>query len=181
MNFQTWVTQQVGMDNLQIHLWRHTIMTSQRRSKNVTKIVKNYHFEWLSTPIAFVIFDVEAWYYHWSKCMHIRRYCINFVYFNQHFHTINYTKNMTPILRYLWYFNVLVVIQDWVNFKNNVCFHNSLCFKIRKLLCLHAFMPLCLHVKLEKYNEGEKVMTSYWWRHKSVNNYQNGTKFVLVL
>ena len=35
--------------NFQMHLWRHMIMTSQCRNKNVTKIVKNYRFQWLST------------------------------------------------------------------------------------------------------------------------------------
>ena len=29
------------------------------QEQNVTKIVKNYHFEWLSTPITFIIFGVE--------------------------------------------------------------------------------------------------------------------------
>ena len=35
-------------------------MTSQCRNKNVPKIEKNYHFEWLSTPMTFVIFDVHT-------------------------------------------------------------------------------------------------------------------------
>ena len=37
------------MGNLQMHLWHNYYITMQEQ--NVTKIVKNYHFEWLSTPI----------------------------------------------------------------------------------------------------------------------------------
>ena len=41
-----WSLNKWYMGNLQMCLWRHTIMTSQcSRNKNVTKIVKNYHFE----------------------------------------------------------------------------------------------------------------------------------------
>ena len=86
------------MGNLHMHLWRPTIMTSQCRNKNVTKIIKYYHFEWLLTPITFVIFDVEPpWYFYWRKYMHIKRYCMNLVYFDYHFLIINYTENITPI------------------------------------------------------------------------------------
>ena len=155
-----------NMGNLQMHLLRHMIIKSQCRNKNVTKIVKNYHFEWLSTPTTFVIFNVEPWYYYWRKYMHIRRYCMNLTYFDQHFHTINYIENMTPILQYLSHFTVLLVIQGWVYFNNNVCSHNWRFFKIRNFL---------------KYYEGEKVMMSFWWRHILVNNLKNGPKFVLVL
>ena len=58
--FQTYVTQQVGHGQPS-----HAFMTSHeydfamQEQKNVAKFVKNYQFEWLSTPITFVIFDIE--------------------------------------------------------------------------------------------------------------------------
>ena len=116
-----------------------------QEQKNVAKFVKNYQFEWLSTPITFVIFDIEPWYYYWRKYMYIKKYFINLVYFDQHFHAINYIEIMTPILQYLSYFSVLLVIQNWVDFNKNIRFHHSLFFKTRKFLT---------------YFEGEKVMTS---------------------
>ena len=118
------------MENLQMHLWRHMIMTSQCRSKNVTKIVNNYYFEWLSTPIAFVAFDVEPWYYYWRKYIYIKRYCMIFFFLINIFIFINYTEIMTHILQYLSYFSVLLVIKHWVFFNNNTCFHNSLFFNL---------------------------------------------------
>ena len=114
------------MGNLQINLWRHTNMTSQCRNKNVTKIIKNYHFECLSTSVTFVIFDVKPRCYYWRKYMHIRRHYMNLVYFDWHFHTINCIENMTPILQYLSYCSVLLIIQGSVYFNNNICIHNWL-------------------------------------------------------
>ena len=135
---RTWISKlrsfnKWGMGNLQIHLWRHAIMTSQCRNKNVTKIVKNYVFEWLSPPITFVIFIIEPWYYYWRKCMHIKRSCMNLVYFEPHFCTLNYTENITPILQYLLHFSVLLVIQDRVYFNNYICCQNPLFFQIQKI------------------------------------------------
>ena len=83
-------------------------MTSQSRNKNVNKIVKNYRFELLSTPIPFVIFNVEPWHYYWTKNMHIKIHCTNLVYFDRHFYTINYAVNMTSILQYLSYFRQII-------------------------------------------------------------------------
>ena len=65
--------------------------------------------------------------------MHTKKYCMNLVYFDEHFHTINYTENMTPVLQYLSDFSVLLVILDRVDFKNNICFHNSLFFQNCKI------------------------------------------------
>ena len=45
---------------------------TMQEQKFVTKIVKNYHFEWLRTPITFVMFDVEPGY------IHIIRYCLSY-------------------------------------------------------------------------------------------------------
>ena len=135
----TWISKlgslnEWGMGNLQMNLWRRKARTSQCRNKNVTKIVKSYHFELLSTPITFVLFNTEPWYYYWRKCMHIERFCINLVYFNQHFYTINYTENPTLISQYSSYFSDLLVIQDWVYCNNYICFHNPFFFQNQKIL-----------------------------------------------
>ena len=134
--------------NFRMYLLCHTIMKSQCRNKNVTKIVKNYHFEWLSTPTTFVIFDVKPWYYYWRKYIHIRRYYMNLMYFNQRFHTINYIKSMPLILQYLpvSYFSVLLVIQGWVYFNNTVCFHNWRFFKIRNFWSIMKVKNLWRHI-----------------------------------
>ena len=78
--------------------------------------------------------------------MHIKKYCMILVYFDERFDTINYTENMTPVLQYLSNFSVLLVIQDRVDLKNSICFYNSLFFKIVKSLI---------------YYEDKIVLTSY--------------------
>ena len=131
--FQTWVTQQMGhgqpSDAFMTSCNSGVTMQKQKCYKNCKKHV----FEWLSTLITFAVFDVAPWCHCWRKFMSIRRYCMNLVYFDQHLYTINYTEIMTPILQSLSNFSILLVIRDWVDFKNTIFFYNLLFFfKIRK-------------------------------------------------
>ena len=61
--FQTWVTQQVGHgQSLNVRNKNVTKVASKfdtMQEQKCTKIARNYHFQWLSIPITFVIFDVE--------------------------------------------------------------------------------------------------------------------------
>ena len=75
--------------------------------------------------------------------MYIKRYCMNLVYFDQHFHTINYTE----ILHFaIFVFQRFACHPRLSYFNNSNCLRNSLFFIIRKYFT---------------YYEGEKVMTSY--------------------
>ena len=164
---RTWISKlgslnEWHMGDLQTHLWRHTIMTSHCRNKTVIKIVKNYHFEWLLTSITFVTFNIEPWYYHWTKCMHIKGSCINSVYFDQHFYTINYTENMTP-------------------FRNTYRI-SAFCLSFNTEFILITIFASIIHFYFsnrENFRSIIRVKNS--WRHMLVNNHKNGPKFVLVL
>ena len=100
--------------------------------------------------------------------MHVKRYCMNLVYFDQQCHTIIYSENMTPVLQYLSYFSVLLVIQRLHGFISTMLFASIIhfFFKIRKFLTFY---------------EAEKDMTLSMTSYLSKNIYKNVPNFVLVL
>ena len=151
-----------------MHLWRHKIMTSQGRNKSVTKISKNYDFEWLSTPITFVIFSIKPWYYYWRKCMHIRRSCMNSVC-------------STLINIFVQYFTLKI----WHTFCS-VYRISAFCLSSKIEFISITIFASIIHFfsKSEQFlthYKGEKFMTSYWWRHVLLNSHKNGPKFMLML